>query len=717
VSDPSGATIDVDIGGTFTDCFVRLPDGRIAACKTPTTGFRLAVGFMRALKAAAGELGLSTEALLSATDTIRYSTTVAMNTLLQRTGPRLALVATEGFQDVLRISRGASWMDAAVLREIRNVARITKAEPLVVPEMTLAVRERVDCFGKVVRPLDERHFLDGLRALVDRGARGFVVSLLFSYTNPIHERRIRDLIEAEFPEAYLGAMPIMLSSDVVPKRLEYTRTNTTLLNAYLHQSMWEELSGMGDELRDAGYSRSIMMVHNTGGMAEVYRTSAVQTYNGGPVAGLIGGSAIGKRLGFDNVLVTDMGGTSFDIGLVVKGSTRFYQFRPIIDRYWVDMSILETRSIGAGGGSIAWLNQALANRLEVGPRGAGSMPGPACYGLGGEAPTVTDADLVLGYMNPNRYFGGKMRLKPELAVKAIGTKIAKPLGITVEQAALRIKRIVDANMADVIARETFLRGYDPKDFALFAFGGAGPTHCVGYGGALGMKTMVIFPFSPVFCAWGASTMPLVHIYEASKRLELLAPITQSPMTRFEEFNEVVERLEEKARKDLAGEGYDASRARFSLELDAKYGGQIHIHRTAAPKTRLGSPEDVMELYESFEKDYASAFSPVNVFPEGGVEIHSFVLRAEVAEPHWEIPSRPSAGPDASAARTGTRPAIWDESCERLDTPIYDEDKLRPGNRFDGPAIVEASYSTVVVAPGYAVEVDPMANLLITKVTR
>ena len=384
VSGPTGATIDVDIGGTFTDCFVRLPDGRMAACKTPTTGFRLAVGFMRALKSAATELGISTEDLLSATETIRYSTTVAMNTLIQRTGPRLALLATEGFQDVLRISRGASWMDAAVLREIRNVARITKAEPLVESEMTLAVRERVDCFGKVVRPLDEEHFLDGLRTLVDRGARGFVVSLLFSYVNPVHERRIRELIEAEFPEAYLGAMPIMLSSDVVPKRLEYTRTNTTVLNAYLHQSMWEELSGMGDELRDAGYSRGIMMVHNTGGMAEVYRTSAVQTYNGGPVAGLIGGSAIGKRLGYDNVLVTDMGGTSFDIGLVVKGSTRFYQFRPIIDRYWVDMSILETRSIGAGGGSIAWLNQALGNRLEVGPRGAGSMPGPACYGLGGQ---------------------------------------------------------------------------------------------------------------------------------------------------------------------------------------------------------------------------------------------------------------------------------------------------------------------------------------------
>src|SRR5208282_2070587 len=423
------ATIDVDIGGTFTDCFVRMPDGRVAACKTPTTGFRLAVGFMRALKAAAAEFGIDLQALLAATETIRYSTTVAMNTLLQRTGPRLALITTEGFQDVLRIAKGAAWMDAAILREIRNVARITKPLPLVDPEMVFAVRERVDCFAKVVRPLDEEHFVAGLRSLVDRGARGFVVALLFSYANPLHERRIRELIESEFPEAYLGAMPIMLSSEVVPKRWEYTRTNTAILNAYLHQSMWEELSGMADELRENGYGRGIMMVHNTGGMAEVYRTSAVQTYNGGPVAGLIGGSVAGKRLGYDNVIVTDMGGTSFDIGLVVKGSTRFYQFRPIIDRYWVDMSILETRSIGAGGGSIARLNEAVGNRLEVGPRGAGSMPGPACYGLGGTEPTVTDADVVLGYINPDRYFGGKMRLDKTRAVAAVREKIAKPLGV------------------------------------------------------------------------------------------------------------------------------------------------------------------------------------------------------------------------------------------------------------------------------------------------
>jgi N-methylhydantoinase A/acetophenone carboxylase len=714
MSTAAETTIDIDIGGTFTDCFVRTGAGRTAAVKTPTTGYRLAVAFMRGLEAAAVELGTDVRSLLADTETIRYSTTVAMNTLLQRLGPRLGLLVTEGYEDLLRVAKGAAWMDAATLREVRDLSTVTKPQPLVAPEMTLGVQERVDSFGDVMRPLDEDHLLEGLRGLVDQGARGFVVSLLFSYLNPIHERRIRELIESEYPECYLGSMPIMLSSEVLPKRWEYTRTNTVVLNAYLHQSMWEELSGMNDDLRDLGYRRGIMMVHNTGGMAEIYGTSAVHTYNGGPVAGLIGGSAVGAELGYDNVVVTDMGGTSFDIGLVVAGSTRFYQFRPIIDRYWVDMSILETRSIGAGGGSIAWLNEAYGNRLEVGPRGAGSMPGPACYGYGNTEPTVTDADVVLGYINPDHYFGGQMKLQHGLAEEAIREKIADPLGLSVEEAAARIKRTVDSNMADVIARETYLRGYDPKQFILFAYGGAGPTHCVGYGSVLGIERIVVFPFSPVFCAWGSSTMPVTHIYEASRRIELLSPMAMIPITDYDTFNGVVAELERQARKDFENEGYDPDQVSFGLELDMKYGGQIHIHRANAARTRLTGEEDVRAVCEAFRKEYAEVFSPVNVYPEGGVEIHNFVLRASLPAARWALVPRDDAGRDPAAARTGTRPVYWETAGGRVDTPIYDENALRPGNAVEGPAVIEGEYTTVVVDPGWSADVDRYLNLVITK---
>ena len=705
------ATLDVDIGGTFTDCYVALEDGRSTAVKTPTTGFRLSVGFMRGVQQAADELGLSVDELLGRVSTVRYSTTVAMNTLLQRTGPRLALITTEGHEDVLRIAKGAAWMDASTLHEIRNIARITKPVPLVTFENTFGAKERIDATGRIVRPLDEEHFVTGLRRLVDNGVRGFVVALLFSYLNPEHELRIRSLIEAEFPESYLGAMPVMLSSEVAPKRWEYTRTNTTLLNTYLHQAMWEELAGMNDDLREHGYRRGIMMVHNTGGMAEVYRTSAVETYNGGPVAGLIGGAAVGRKLGYENVIVTDMGGTSFDVGLVVDGATSTYDFRPIIDRYWVDMSILETKSIGAGGGSIAWVNEAVGNRLEVGPRGAGSMPGPACYGQGGREPTVTDADLVLGYLDPAEYFGGKLAIDRGLAEAAISEFVARPLGIDVVEAAKRIKRTVDANMADVIARETHLRGYDPKQFVLAAFGGAGPTHCCGYGGRLQVAQMLILPFSPVFCAWGSSTMPVAHIYEVSRRLELLAANTQAPTSDYATFNESVAGLREEARRDLQGEGYDVNDVQFTLELDMKYGGQIHIHRAISPVLSLGSPEDVLAIVEDFGRQYAEAFSPMNVFPAGGVEIHNFVLRAELPPHPWSLPAHDDVGPDPTLALIGEREAQWMDGPSI--TPVYRETLLGAGNVIAGPAIVEAEYTTVVVEPGFTLRVDPHLNLIIS----
>lgn len=707
----SGTTIDIDVGGTFTDCFARCPDGRVVTVKTPTTPYRLAVGFMRALRSVAGELGTDVDALLAGTREVRYSTTVAMNTLLQRLGPRLALITTEGFSDIPRIAKGAAWMDSATNAEIRNVARISKPEPLVSRAMTVGARERIDCFGAVVRPLDEDHFLRQLRGLVDAGARGFVVALLFSYLNPVHELRVRELIESEYPESYLGAMPVMLSSEVLPKRWEYTRTNTTVLNAYLHQAMWEELSGMNDELREHGYTRGIMMVHNTGGMAEVYRTAAVQTYNGGPVAGLIGSAAVGRDLGFGDVIVADMGGTSFDIGLVVAGQPRFYQFKPVIDRYWVDMSVLETRSIGAGGGSVAWVNAAVGDRLEVGPRGAGSVPGPACYGLGGREPTVTDADVILGYIDPDAYFGGKMPLRTELAEAAIRGHVADPLGIDVTTAATRIKAIVDANMADVISREALLRGRAPAGFTLFAYGGAGPTHATAIARRLGISRIVVFPYSPVFCAFGSSTMPVAHIYEASRRLELLAPGSQTLLSDYESFNAVVRGLRAQAVKDLTGEGFDPDEATYTLELDAKYGGQIHIHRATSPLLQVHSEADVRVVYERFEREYAAFFSAVNVFPAGGVEVHNFVLRAELPQPAWSLPEYPAGGADPAAALAGGRRA-WFAGTGYVTASVYDDNRLAPGARLDGPALVRGRYTTTVVDPDWTLTVDKHRNLII-----
>lgn len=708
------SSVDVDIGGTFTDVFLSY-DGKTVFTKTPTTGYNLSVGFMRALKDAAALLNISVEELLRNTEVVRYSTTIAMNTLLQRTGPKLALITTEGFEDIVPIGKGASWSDQLTVKEIRNIARVTKPEPIISRDMTVGVKERVNSRGEIVRPLDEEDFLEKLQYLVDKGARGFVVSLLFSYINPTHEKRIAEIIRRQYPDCYLGAMPVVLSSQVTPKQNEYTRTVTTILNAYLHYSMWEQISGTGDELRNSGYDKVIMMVHNSGGMAEVFRTTAIQTFNGGPVAGLIGGAHVGKMLGYDNIVVSDMGGTSFDLGLVVAGSSRFYQYHPLIDRWWVDMTVLETRSIGAGGGSIAWLNPVMGNRLEVGPQGAGSMPGPAAYNLGGTEPTVTDADILLGYINPDYYHGGCMRLDKEKAIVAIQDRVARPLGIGVEEAALLIKKIVDANMGDVIAKETFLRGYKPSDFILFAYGGAGPTHCCAYGPYAGINKIVVFPFSPVFCAFGSSTMDILHLYEQSLRFPLLAPGTMKCFTDYDVFNNMVKSLQEKAIKDITNEGFPVNSIRFGLELEAKYGGQLNILRFMSPLVLINSEDDVRAVYRAFEDEYCRVYNRISAYPQGGVDVLNLILRATVDYPKPKLPAYPLAKetPDKEALK-GKREAYWDAYGAFHPTPIYKAKLLKHGNIIGGEAVIEAEDTTIVLPPGFKLSVDKYLNFIIEK---
>jgi len=340
------ASIDIDIGGTFTDCFVTY-DGRRVWCKTRTTTYDLSVGMNEVIAEAASRLDLDVTKLLADTEIIRYSTTLAMNRLIERKGPKLGLLMTSGFEDTTLIGRGTQWADGLPAKYQRNLARIERPYPLISKDLIVGIKERVNSEGEIIQPLNEDDLLGKIQYLVDQGVRGFVVSLLWSFLNPQHENRIKQLIEEEYHPAYLGAMPVFLSSEIAPRIYEYPRTMMTVLNAYLHQSMYEELSGISDELRERKYQQPMMMIHNTGGMASVLRTSAVNTYNGGPVAGLMGSSYIGRLYGARNVVTTDMGGTSFDIGMVAEGSPRFYQFMPVIDRWLVDATIIDTHSIGA----------------------------------------------------------------------------------------------------------------------------------------------------------------------------------------------------------------------------------------------------------------------------------------------------------------------------------------------------------------------------------
>lgn len=703
-------TINIDIGGTFTDCFVVYADQTVSS-KVSTTRYNLSVGFNQAIRNCARELGIAVEQLLQETALIRYATTLAMNALLERKGPRLGLITTAGHEDTIFIGRGAQWHDGLPMEFKRIVPRSRRPEPLIPRRMVVGVQERVASNGEIIIPLLEEDVLEKLQYLVDQGSRGFIICLLWAHANPSHEQMIKEIIEREYPDVYLGSQPILLSSEVLPKQNEYQRSMTTVLDGYLHRVMAEELTSLGNELRDKGYQRSLYIVHNTGGCAPLQRTAAVYTYNAGPVAGLIGARYMARELGYPNVIVTDMGGTSFDIGLVVQGETNFYQFIPLIDRWRVGISMIETKSIGAGGGSIAWVNEALGGMLQVGPQSAGSMPGPACFDLGGNEPTVTDADVVLGYVDPDYYLGGRMHLNREKAFRAIQEKVARPLGMEVAEAAYAIKQIVDNNMGNEIFKETNLKGYDPREFVLFAYGGGGPTHCCSYGVPVNAAKIITVPNAAVFSAYGISVMDFRTTYEASCNLMLYHPATRSYTQELEKFNQAVYGLQGKALRDLAVEAREQE-ILFELELDMRYGLQPNVTRVKSPRLLLNNEGDVKAICEAFEEYYGLLYGWAAAYPQGGIELINLCLWATVLNPKLTLSKYELRSADPAAALKGERDVWWQETGGYFRTKVYQYEQLDCGHHIEGPAIIEALDTTYVIPPGMVYSLDAYHNGII-----
>ena len=701
-------TIDIDTGGTFTDIHMTV-DGKPTIAKSHTTPSHLTFGIMEGIQLAAEKAGISVEEALSSAQYLRHATTATINALIQRKGPNLGLITTQGFEDLVLIGRGASWADGKGEVEKRKISEIRKPIPLIPRERIFGVAERLDYRGRVVMPVNREDVVDKVRRLLAKNIEGIVVCLLFSYINPSHEREVKTIIQE-----VADGLSVTLSSDICPTQGDYSRMMTTILTAYLQPSITEELSRLQNELRARGLKRDLLMVHNTGGVADISHTTALHTCGAGPVAGLVGAAHLAKQLGHGNVLISDMGGTSFDVGTIIGGNIPFYVWQPVIGDWPVNMSLLEVLSIGAGGGSIAWLNPILGNRLEVGPWSAGAMPGPACYDKGGNEPTVTDADVVLGYLNPAYFHGGRTRLNKEKAIEAI-RKIADPLGMKVEEAASLIKKVVDSNMGDVIARVTSLRGYEPKSFICFAYGGAGASHCCGYAFRAGIEKVAVFPFSPVFCAYGSSTTDLVHMYEQSRRVILQKPGPGAYLADHEEFNEVVRALQQRAIEAISEEGFELDSISFTLELEMKFGGQLHVHRINSPRLFLKSQEDVRTVCQHFGNEYSKTFSPLVVYPSGGIEVNSFLLRATVIVDKVELPVYRDMGkvPPGRAFK-GTRSSFWEETGPWIETPVYTQEFLETGNVIVGPALVEAETTTLVLPPNASLMVGKHHEIWIQK---
>jgi N-methylhydantoinase A len=694
--------INVDIGGTFTDCFAS-SNGTVATAKALTTHHNLSQGFLEAVEDIAEQLDTTTNDLLSKTEAIRYATTLGTNALIERTGPPLALITTSGYEDVVPIGRCRSWGDGKSGAENRDLSRAERPVPLVPREMITGLHERIDSKGDVLVPLDPDEVRRRVQDLVDLGARGFVVSLMWGFRNPEHELLVRRVIEEDYPSSYLGRFPVILSHEVSQRTGEYARSMTAILNTYLHRFTGDKLSELRDELRRRGYDGPLMLVHNTGGMASLARTAPLQTMHAGPVAGLFGARRMAETFDFDRVVTTDMGGTSFDIGVVVAGSVRFYEFNPVVDRWRVQMPMMDIKAVGAGGGSIARVEEHTG--LTVGPKSAGSTPGPASYAQGGTEATTTDANLVLGYLDPDSYHGGAMKLDRRRAERAIDRAVARPMGTTVLEAARAIRTVVDNNMADAIFKEIVLKGYDPRDFVMFSYGGGGPLHACGYADVLGVRKVVVPPHSPVFSASGAAGLDLLHIYERSLHMVLFDPLFKTILEDYDTFNATVDEFAAQALSDFGDDGFTADDIDYQLELDLRSGNQLYVTTIKSPVLRLESKDDLAGVLQAYFAEYSDRFGEFAVTREVGVSIETIRLRASVERARWDVVRNEPPTNDVASTIKGQRDCYWERSRTLEPTPVYDYDRLGAGHEIAGPAILEGPDTTVVLYPDWTAQMD------------
>lgn len=694
--------VAVDIGGTFTDCFM-VWDQHTIQSKALTTHHNLALGFREALAAGCKMLELDMQDVLSEVDSVRYATTLGTNALIQRKGPKVGLLVTSGYESAVPLSRGRGYGEGLSEKSQADLPGACRPDALVPVPLIAGVRERLDAVGNVLMPLDEEDLREKIRDLVDRGAQSFVVSLVNSVANPMHERRIQEILLEEYPEHMLGAMPIVMSHKVAGRKGEYVRASSAIIDAFLHDTMYHGLSSLELNLRESSYKKPMLVIHNSGGMAQLNSTDALQTIHSGPVAGVSASDHLASEADLGNVICTDMGGTSFDIGLVVEGGVKHYDFNPVIERWLVSVPMIHLVTLGAGGGSVCRYDR-MYKTVQVGPESAGSDPGPASYDRGGLKPTVTDSDLVLGYLDPANYAGGQIKLKANRAKQAIEDAICDELDCSVVEAALMIKQKVDANMANGIATELRARGYDPGNFTMLAYGGNGPLHGCGIASQLGIDRILVPPFCSVFSAVGAGNMHQLHIHERSLFMWIYDSNTQRLYNDYDAFNKIVEDLEEAGRQDLLRQGMKPEQIQHKLELDMRFGNQLAQTTVVSPKMRFEDIDDVMQIIKQFSVDYGNRFGKGSEAPEAGIRINTIRVQSFVELDTVGLGNLRAKSTKPAGKPVGSRKCYFVGHEGAVDTAVYQQEALSPGETVSGPAVVVSTTTTYLVEPGWTLEI-------------
>ncbi|MCH8187340.1 MAG: hydantoinase/oxoprolinase family protein [Proteobacteria bacterium] len=673
------------------------PDGRAVTAKAPSTPGNFADGMMAALAAAAVKLDLSPRALCESISVLSHGTTIGTNVIIQKRGAKVGLITTKGHNDVIHIMRGSRGLTGRDVQLVVHFPESSKPDPIIPKRLIEGVSERVDCFGKVVVELNEEETEQAVRRLVDLGVEALAVCFLWSFLEPAHERRVREIIEAVAPDLF-----VTCSHELVPKWGEYERTTAVALNAYIGPRTTGYLRNIEDALADLGYRAPVQITQCAGGTISVAKAmeAPLLTLDSGPVSGVTGTKYTGGIMGYDNIITADMGGTSFDVGIIHRGEPA-YSFRSMVNQYEYFLPKVDLQTIGSGGGSKVWIDD-VTRTLHVGPDSAGAVPGPACYGLGGEDATVTDADIVLGYLNPDNFAGKTMTLDKGAAEAAV-QKVAGRLDMGLHECASGIVRIVDFQMADLIRKVTIQKGFDPRDFVVFAFGGAGPVHAGVFAQELGVQKIIIpqRDTASVWCAFGAAAADILHVAEQ-------VDIMTSPFDPAR-VNGIIAALNAKVSAQLSKDGISPDRQKFRFTLDMRHKGQINEVAVDLDGDTLAQA-DLEGLRARFVERYELLYGAGASLRGAQLEIVTVRCRAsaDTLKPKL-VAAKTSSESMPDSAHLPRRRVYWSELNDHENTRIYNGHELRPGNRIEGPAIVEMEATTVVVHPGQTMVVDAFSN--------
>ena len=693
--------VGIDIGGTFTDCAIVDGAGKLLTTKVPSTPPDFARGMMDALGAGASALGITLDDFCRDIAFLSHGTTVGTNTIIQKRGAKVGLLTTRGHEDAIHIMRGSRGYGGRDIRKVVHFPETSKPTPIVPKRLIRGVSERVDCFGEIVVPLNEQEAELAIKELLKEGVQAIAICFLWSFRNPAHENRVKAMVQTLAPEVF-----VTTSVDIAPKWGEYERVTATALNAYLGPVMGTYLQRLDTSLKGLGYAHGLQITQCGGGTVPVARAgeAPLLTLDSGPVSGVTASMFLGAAMGEKNVITTDMGGTSFDVSIIHEGKPA-YSFISNTDQYEYFLPKVDLQAIGAGGGSLIRV-QPEKRTMTVGPDSAGAFPGPVCYSRGGTVPTVTDAQLVLGYLDPDNFAGGRMTLDRKMATQAM-EELGRQIGMSAVECAAGACRIVELHMADVIRKVTVEKGFDPRDFVLFAFGGAGPAHAGVFARELGVRKVVI-PLrkaASTWCAFGAAAADVLHIFEHTEIMPTPVPAKR--------VNDQLEALETRAKQMMKGEGIEAKRQRFEFSLDVRHKGQINEVEITLPWTRLAQNYEPA-LRGMFVKRYEQLYGRGSALAGAQLEIVVCRLRAKALTPQPKLVKvKKATSRIPKEAVRKKRDIYWPDLGKRRATPVYDGERLAVGNRIAGPAIVETADTTVVVQPGTRLHVDSLGNFEVT----